>query len=271
MAREPFGGLRSAAVAASQTGRRACAAEIPPVYLQAAARLETAILAEQEELVDAACLADGHGRTRPGRLPCDRKRRAIKALYALPEAFPTAIRLSDFRATDIFALSTASDASLEEAAVQGLHRCARNGIRRAPYALNRFERQAQTRPDVRLIPESPEEEAVFRGIELQGWFAPSKEGAPTFRYTVRAVCVRAGRFVSRLSPAPERCGSGQSARATPLRGIRAPSRRTASLLPARDARPKQSQRHRHSCVASKSLSVRQNRPGFGPDRRRSRS
>lgn len=241
-----------------------------PSTSQAAARLEAAILAEQEELVDAACLSDGHGRTRPGRLPCDRQRSAIKALYALPEAFPTAIHISDFRAADIFALSTALGASSEEAAVQGLHRWREERNPTGPYALDRFERQAQTRPAVRLITEAPEEEAALRGIELKGWFSPSKEGAPTFRYTVRAVCVRAGRFASRLSPAPERCGSGQSARATPLRGIRAPSRRTAPLLPARDARSKQSQRPRHPCVASKSLSVRQNRPGLGPDRRRAR-
>lgn len=126
MAREPFGGLRAAAVAASV--RRRNASRLPQ---QAAARLEAAILAEQEELVDAACLSDGHGRTRPGRLPCDRQRSAIQALYALPEAFPTAIPISDFRAADIFALRTALGASSEEAAVQGLHRCARNGTRRA--------------------------------------------------------------------------------------------------------------------------------------------
>ena len=37
---------------------------------------------------------------------------------------------------------------------------------------------------MRLVTEAPDEEAIIMGIELKGWFALSKEGEPTFRYTV---------------------------------------------------------------------------------------
>lgn len=108
----------------------------------------------------------------------------IKTLYALPEEFKTSLRISDFRATDIFTLNSALGASIEDAVVSGL-----NGLRdvwdkEGRYALYRFERQAQAFPDVRLVTESPGEQTILLGIELKGWFALSKEGEPTFRYTV---------------------------------------------------------------------------------------
>jgi len=39
----------------------------------------------------------------------------IKTLYALPEEFRTSLRISDFRATDIFTLNSALGASIESA------------------------------------------------------------------------------------------------------------------------------------------------------------
>lgn len=108
----------------------------------------------------------------------------IKTLYALPEEFRTSLRIADFRATDIFTLNAALGASIEDAVVTGL-----NGLREVwdpdgRYALYRFERQAQAFPDVRLVSESPGRQSILMGIELKGWFALSKEGEPTFRYTV---------------------------------------------------------------------------------------
>lgn len=41
----------------------------------------------------------------------------IKTLYALPEEFRTSLRISDFRATDIFTLNSALGASIEDAVV----------------------------------------------------------------------------------------------------------------------------------------------------------
>jgi hypothetical protein len=108
----------------------------------------------------------------------------VKTLYALPEEFKTSLRIADFRATDIFTLNSALGASIEDAVVTGL-----NGLREVwdpdgKYALYRFERQAQAFPDVRLVCESPGGQSILMGIELKGWFALSKEGEPTFRYTV---------------------------------------------------------------------------------------
>jgi hypothetical protein len=108
----------------------------------------------------------------------------VKTLYALPEEFKTSLRIADFRATDIFTLNAALGASIEDSVVTGL-----NGLREVwdpdgKYALYRFERQAQVFPDVRLVSASPGQQAIVLGIELKGWFALSKEGEPTFRYTV---------------------------------------------------------------------------------------
>lgn len=46
----------------------------------------------------------------------------IKTLYALPGEFRTSLRISDFRATDIFTLNSALGASIEDAVVNSLNR-----------------------------------------------------------------------------------------------------------------------------------------------------
>jgi hypothetical protein len=107
-----------------------------------------------------------------------------KTLYALPEEFKTSLRISDFRATDIFALNSALGASIEDAVVNGLNSLREAWDPEGQYALYRFERQAQAFPDVRLVTEAPDAQRIIMGIELKGWFALSKEGEPTFRYTV---------------------------------------------------------------------------------------
>jgi len=103
-----------------------------------------------------------------------------------PSIPPLALQLqiSDFRATDIFTLNTALGASIEDAVVNGLNRLREVWDPDGRYALYRFERQAQAFPDVRLVTEAPDETPILMGIELKGWFALSKEGEPTFRYTV---------------------------------------------------------------------------------------
>ena len=108
----------------------------------------------------------------------------IKTLYALPGEFRTSLRISDFRATDIFTLNSALGASIEDAVVNSLNRLREVWDPDGQYALYRFERQAQAFPDVRLVTKAPDEQAIIMGIELKGWFALSKEGEPTFRYTV---------------------------------------------------------------------------------------
>ncbi|MFZ3141035.1 hypothetical protein [Polaromonas sp.] len=108
----------------------------------------------------------------------------IKTLYALPEEFRTSLRISDFRATDIFTLNSALGASIEDAVVNGLNSLREVWDADGCYALYRFERQSQAFPDVRLVTDAPGETPIIMGIELKGWFAVSKEGEPTFRYKV---------------------------------------------------------------------------------------
>lgn len=110
----------------------------------------------------------------------------VKAMYALPEEFSTSIELKDFRATDIFTLSGALGASIEDAVVRGLNKLREVWDPAGAYSLYRFERQAQAFPDVRLVSDDPKLPSPLMGIELKGWFAIAKEGEPTFRYQVTA-------------------------------------------------------------------------------------
>lgn len=107
-----------------------------------------------------------------------------KTLYALPDEFKTSLRISDFRATDIFTLNSALGASIEDAVVSGLNALREVWDPQGQYAVYRFERQSQAFPDVRLVTKAPGQTPILLGIELKGWFALSKEGEPTFRYTV---------------------------------------------------------------------------------------
>ena len=110
----------------------------------------------------------------------------VKTLYALPEEFSSSIRISDFRATDIFTLNTALGASIEDSVVNGLNKLRDVWDPTGAYALYRFERQSQAFPDVRLVTDDSTLDSPLMGIELKGWFALSKEGEPTFRYTIAA-------------------------------------------------------------------------------------
>jgi len=51
------------------------------------------------------------------------------------------------------------------------------------YALFSFVRQPQTFPDV-VLRDPGAEPTIIMGIELKGWYLLSKEGEPSFRYTV---------------------------------------------------------------------------------------
>ena len=120
----------------------------------------------------------------------------VRTLFALPDGFRTSLRISDFRATDIFTLNAALGASIEGAVVDGLNGRWEAWDTEGEYMLWRFERQAQAFPDVRLVKGEGNEQEVLFGIELKGWFALSKAGEPTFRYTVNPeVCAPADLLV----------------------------------------------------------------------------
>lgn len=108
----------------------------------------------------------------------------VQTIYALPEEFETSLRISDFRATDIFTLNTALGASIEDSVVRGLNSLREVWDPEGNYSFYRFERQSQAFPDVRLVTDVPDKPSCLMGIELKGWFAMSKEGEPTFRYQV---------------------------------------------------------------------------------------
>jgi len=96
--------------------------------------------------------AGGPPRTWPHRQLYDN---VIKTLYALPEEFQTSLRISDFRATDIFTLNSALGASIEDSVVYGLNALREVWDPQGQYAVYRFERQSQAFPDVRLVTKAP--------------------------------------------------------------------------------------------------------------------
>lgn len=120
----------------------------------------------------------------------------VRTLYALPDGFESSLKISDFRATDVFTLNSALSASIEDAVVKGLNARRAAWDVNAEYMLCRFERQAQAFPDMRLVRDSGAGKEILMGVELKGWFALSKEGEPTFRYTVNPnVCAPADLLV----------------------------------------------------------------------------
>lgn len=123
-------------------------------------------------------------------------RNVVRALHALPDAFQSPLRISDFRATDVFTLNAALGATIEDAVVNGLNARREAWDPEGEYMLCRFERHAQAFPDVRLVRDESGGREILMGIELKGWFALSKEGEPTFRYTVDpSVCAPADLLV----------------------------------------------------------------------------
>lgn len=113
-------------------------------------------------------------------------RRVREAPSTVPFYFRTETSIAGIDATDIFNLNAALGAAIEDQVVATL-----NGMRSVwdpdeDYALYGFVRQSQTFPDVLLRrsdrPGDPE--SVIMGVELKGWYLLSKEGVPSFRYSV---------------------------------------------------------------------------------------
>lgn len=109
--------------------------------------------------------------------------RVIAALYALPGSFQTSLNIAGVRVTDLYTLNSALGASIEQSVVENLNSLRVVWDPDSEYRLYSFVRQNQVFPDVRLQTETPEPKIIM-GIELKGWFALSKEGEPSFRYTV---------------------------------------------------------------------------------------
>lgn len=113
--------------------------------------------------------------------------RVLDTLHALPARFRTSLRIAGIAATDLFTLNTPLGAAIESSVVENLNTLRDLWDPEGKYEIYSFVRQSQVFPDVRLqttAPNVPESERILMGIELKGWFLLSKEGEPSFRYTV---------------------------------------------------------------------------------------
>ncbi len=123
-------------------------------------------------------------------LPEDRHIRALvadlrTALAALPGHFASETRIEGIDATDLFGLNAILGSTIELQVVNSLNHLRHIWDPEKNWSGYRFIRSAQTFPDVRLISESDNgRNRTALGIELKGWYLLSKEGEPSFRYTV---------------------------------------------------------------------------------------
>ena len=101
-------------------------------------------------------------------------------MRALPAHFHSRTNIEGLPATDLFSLNSLLASTIEAQVVEALNRMRTVWDPDDEWPLHRFERQAQTFPDVVLVAEGKE---IAFGIELKGWYLLAKEGAPSFRYT----------------------------------------------------------------------------------------
>ncbi len=87
-------------------------------------------------------------------------------------------------ATDLFALNTLLGATIEVEVVKTLNRMRDVWDPDDEWSLYRFDRQAQTFPDVILHRDASPRKNIALGVELKGWYILAKEGEPSFRYRV---------------------------------------------------------------------------------------
>ncbi len=111
--------------------------------------------------------------------------RVKEALMALPGYFNSTTNIEGIDASDLFALNTMLGTTIEVQVVNTLNRIRDVWDPDDEWPLHRFDRQAQTFPDVLLRRQLDSGDFdVALGIELKGWYVLSKEAEPSFRYTV---------------------------------------------------------------------------------------
>lgn len=115
------------------------------------------------------------------------------ALAALPVHFTSQTSIEGLEAGDLFSLNSMLGGSIEIQVVETLNKLRAVWDADEEWTEYRFVRSAQTFPDVRLVTENETliaaGEQVGLGLELKGWYLLSREGEPSFRYTVsRDVC-----------------------------------------------------------------------------------
>ncbi|HLM79230.1 MAG TPA: hypothetical protein VE957_17790 [Terriglobales bacterium] len=102
---------------------------------------------------------------------------------ALPAYFTTETTIAGISATDIFTLSAALGAAIEDQVVRTLNHMRPIWDPDGKYNLYHFQRQGQTFPDV-LLRKRENGEEILMGIELKGWYLLAKEGEPSYRFCV---------------------------------------------------------------------------------------
>jgi hypothetical protein len=108
------------------------------------------------------------------------------ALLSLPLYFRTETVIQGISAVEIFTLSAALGATIENQVVATLNQMRQVWDPKGRYLQYSFVRQSQTFPDV-LLRRSGEiagEAAILMGIELKGWYLLAKEAEPSFRFAV---------------------------------------------------------------------------------------
>lgn len=125
----------------------------------------------------------------PSLDPDDRRtklhERVRDALLALPGYFNSTTNIEGLAAADLFSLNTVLGATIEVQVIQTLNRARDVWDPDDEWPLYRFDRQAQTFPDVLLRRRNQDggyDTAL--GVELKGWYILAKEGEPSFRYQV---------------------------------------------------------------------------------------
>ncbi len=114
-------------------------------------------------------------------------RRVRDALLSLPLYFRTQTVIEGISAVDIFTLSAALGATIENQVVATLNQMRAVWDPQSHYVQYSFVRQAQAFPDVLLRRVGGGDDALtspLLGIELKGWYLLAKEAEPSFRFSV---------------------------------------------------------------------------------------
>ncbi|ORB20484.1 hypothetical protein BST34_11970 [Mycolicibacterium monacense DSM 44395] len=110
------------------------------------------------------------------------------AMAALPVHFSSQTYIEGLEAGDLFSLNSMLGGSIEIQVVQTLNRLRAVWDPDEEWEEYAFIRSSQTFPDVRLVTNSAQliaqGDQFGMGIELKGWYLLSREGEPSFRYTV---------------------------------------------------------------------------------------
>lgn len=111
--------------------------------------------------------------------------RVRDAIRTIPLYFRTQTTIEGLSATDIFTLSAALGATIENQVVSTLNQMRSVWDPDEQYGQYAFVRQSQTFPDVLLKSVSDDKDSnIIMGIELKGWYLLAKEGDPSFRFSV---------------------------------------------------------------------------------------